>query len=87
MLNKVIWLCAAMAVIVAGALSPPMMSMAQAHERAEGALFNRDRGYNYSGPYWAQKPPPNRSARNPAAYHGYFTLPEFDPEYHGSNGG
>ena len=86
MLKLVIWLCAAVAVIVAGALYLPMMSMAQAHQGAKRALLNRQWGYAYSEPYWAQKPP-SRSARNPAAYHGYFTLPEFDPEYHGSNGG
>ena len=86
MRKQVVWLGAAMAVILAGALSPPMLSIAQAHQSAERALLDRHWGYNYSEPYGAQNPP-NRSARNPAAYHGYFTLPEFDPEYHGSNGG
>ena len=30
---------------------------------------------------------PNRAIRNESAWHGHFTLPEFDPQYHGSNGG
>ena len=83
--KQVIWLCAARAAITAASLSLPLMSMAQAHQRAEGTLMDRHWAYNYSAPYWT--PPPNPGVRNPAAYHGYFTLPEFDPYYHGSNGG
>jgi hypothetical protein len=30
---------------------------------------------------------PIGTMRDDTAYHGHFTLPEFDPEYHGSNGG
>jgi hypothetical protein len=83
MRKQVDWLCAAMAAIVAVSLSLPLMSTAQAQQRAEGTLMNR---YNYSAPYWAQQPL-NPRVRNPAAYHGHFALPEFDPYYHGSNGG
>jgi hypothetical protein len=86
MQKQVDWLCAAMAAIVAVSLSLPLMSMAQAQQRAEGTLMNRHWGYNYSAPYWAQQPL-NPTVRNPAAYHGHFALPEFDPNYHGSNGG
>ena len=81
-----IWLCAAIAAIATASLSLPMMSIAQAHQRREETSINRHWGYNYSEPYWAQQPL-NPTARNPAAYHGHFTLPEFDPQYHGSNGG
>ena len=86
MQKQVIWLCAAIAAIAAGALSPPLMSMAQAQQRAEGTLLNRHWGYNYSERRWVQRPL-SPTTRNPAAYHGYFTLPEADPDYHGSNGG
>jgi hypothetical protein len=30
---------------------------------------------------------PNRVIRDDIAYHGYFTLPQADPNYHGCNGG
>jgi hypothetical protein len=30
---------------------------------------------------------PDRVIRDDTAYHGCFTLPEVDPDYHGSNGG
>jgi hypothetical protein len=86
MQKAVIWLFAAIAAITAGSLSLPLVSMAQAHYRAEGSLMNRHWAYGYSAPYRTQ-PPPNPTVRNPAAYHGHFTLPEFDPYYHGSNGG
>ena len=79
-------ICAAIAAIIAASLSLPLISMAQAHQRAEGAPINRHWAYDYSAPYWTQQSP-NPRLRNPAAYHGYFMLPEFDPYYHGSNGG
>jgi hypothetical protein len=86
MQKQVIWLCAAIAAIAAGSLFLPLMSMVQAQQRAEGTLMNRHWGYNYSAPYWTQQPL-NPTVRNPAAYHGHFALPEFDPNYHGSTGG
>jgi hypothetical protein len=79
-------ICAAIVAITAASLALPLMSMAQAHQRAEGTLINRHWAYDYSAPYWTQRSP-NPRVRNPAAYHGLFTLPEFDPYYHGSNGG
>jgi hypothetical protein len=87
MQTHVIWLrAAAIAAIVAGSISLPMMSMVQAHQRSAATLINLHRaGYNYDHRWSVREvnPPP----RNPAAYHGHFTLPEFDPNYHGSNGG
>ena len=72
---------AAIAAIVTGL---PMVSVARAQPRAEATLLSQHpAGYNYER-YWAE---PNRPTRNPVAYHGYFTAPEFDPQYHGSNGG
>ena len=85
MRKQVIWLCAVTVAIAAGSLSLPLMSMAHAHQRAQVTLTNGHRAYNYSAPYWTRQPP--SLVRNPAAYHGHFTLPEFDRDYHGSNGG
>jgi hypothetical protein len=81
MRKQVLWLCAATAAIAAGSLS-----MAQAHQWPQGTLMHRHWAYDYSVPYWTQQPP-DPTVRNPAAYHGHFALPEFDPAYHGSNGG
>jgi hypothetical protein len=65
-------------------ISLSMMSIAQAYQRP--ILINLHRaGYHYEHRWSGSvvyRPP-----RNPAAYHGHFTLPEFDPDYHGSNGG
>jgi hypothetical protein len=75
---------AAIAAIAAGSISLPMMSIAQAHQRPTLIKVHRN-GYDYDL-RWSEREvyhPP----RNPAAYHGHFTLPEFDPDYHGSNGG
>ena len=75
---------AAIAAIAAGSISLPMMSIAQALQRP--TLINLHRaGYDYDS-RWSERGG-YRPPRNPAAYHGHFTLPEFDPNYHGSNGG
>jgi hypothetical protein len=77
---------AAIAAIAAGSISLPMMSIAQAQQRPETKLLNLHRaGYNYDHG-WSEREV-YRPPRNPAAYHGHFTLPEFDSDYHGSNGG
>jgi hypothetical protein len=77
---------AAIAAIAIGSISLPMMSVAQAHQASEVMLINQQRaGYDYEH-RWSEREL-RRPTRNPAAYHGHFTLPEFDPEYHGSNGG
>jgi hypothetical protein len=83
----VIWLRgAAIAALAAGSISLPMMSIAQAQQRPEATPVKLHRaGYNYDY-RWSEREvyhPP----RNPAAYHGHFALPEFTPDYHGSNGG
>jgi hypothetical protein len=81
----VIWLRGtAIAAIAAGSISLTMMSIAQAHQRP--TLINLHRaGYDYDHRWSAREV--YRPPRNPAAYHGHFTLPEFQPDYHGSNGG
>jgi len=76
---------AAMAAIAAGLISLPMMSVAPAQQCRPTQIDQHRAGYNYERHWSAGEL--NRSQRNPAAYHGHFTLPEFDPEYHGSNGG
>jgi hypothetical protein len=83
--KQVIWFCgAAIAAIVAGSMSLPVVSVAQAQPRAEAPFLSQHRAGYDDEHYWSE---PNRPTRNPAAYHGYFTSPEFDPQYHGSNGG
>jgi hypothetical protein len=82
MRKQVIWLCAVTVAIAAGSLSLPLMSMAHAHQRAQVTLT---RAYNYSAPYWTRQPPSLRAQSG--SYHGHFTLPEFDRDYHGSNDG
>jgi len=77
---------AAIAALAAGSISLPMVSAAQAHQPAGAMPINQQRaGYDYVH-RWSERGD-SRPTRNPAAYHGHFTLPEFDPDYHGSNGG
>jgi hypothetical protein len=86
MQKQVIWLRgAAMAAIAAGLISLPMMPVAQAQQRGPTLISQHRAGYNYERHWSAGEL--NRSQRNPAAYHGHFSLQEFDPQYHGSNGG
>jgi hypothetical protein len=77
---------AAIATIAAGLISLPMMSVGRAHQRPEAMPIDQHwAGYAYEH-HWSEREL-SRPARNPAAYHGHFALPEFQPEYHGSNGG
>jgi hypothetical protein len=85
MQTHIIWLRgAAIAALAAGSISLTMTPIAQADQRP--TLINLHRaGYNYDH-RWSEREI-YRPPRNPAAYHGHFTLPEFQPDYHGSNGG
>ena len=59
-------------------LKSKIPSNARASATPSGLPFQH-RLIEYSGPTGV--------IRDDTAYHGYFTLPEADPDYHGSNGG
>jgi len=80
------------ATIAAVVLSLPLMSMAQAGQSGKGTLADgtplRKQLASHKGIYNTTRTPSTMIPKvDDSAYRGHYTLPEFAPDYHGSNGG
>jgi len=74
------------ATIAAVVLSLPLMSMAQAGQSGKGTPADgtplRKQLASHKGIYNTTRTPSTMTPKR-----GHYTLPEFAPDYHGSNGG
>ena len=68
------------AAIAVALFSLPVISVAHAKQGGKNTSVAYKAIYNTTSTI-------SRPRADDSAYHGHFTLPEFSPDYHGSNGG
>ncbi len=86
---------AAIVAVAAASLSLPLMSTAQAGQDGKETPAARmplkkqlAKRNIHNTTYNTTRTPATMTPNvDDSAYHGHFTLPEFAPDYHGSNGG